>query len=80
MYIVIDVGLDIWVAYEHYNIADRDGTDEYASYYLYSTLFFIIVPQMYTSPTVPGFAIDTILHVLFTYLYTDGQQSHGTVV
>ena len=23
---------------------------------------------------------DTILHVLFTYLYTDGQQSRGTVV
>ena len=45
LFIVIDVGLDIWVAYEHY-IADRDGTDEYASYYLYSTLFFIIVPQI----------------------------------
>ena len=45
LFFVIDVGLDIWVAYEHY-VADRDGTDEYASYYLYSTLFFIIVPQI----------------------------------
>ena len=45
LFIVIDVGLDIWVAYEHY-VADRDGTDDYASYYLYSTLFFIIVPQI----------------------------------
>ena len=45
LFFVIDVGLDIWVAYEHY-VADRDGTDEYAGYYLYSTLFFIIVPQL----------------------------------
>ena len=45
LFIVIDVALDIWVAYEHY-VADRDGTDEYARYYLYSTLFFIIVPQI----------------------------------
>lgn len=45
LFIVTDVGLDIWVAYEHY-VADRDGTDNYAGYYLYSTLFFIIVPQI----------------------------------
>lgn len=45
LFFVIDVGLDIWVAYEHY-VADRDGTDENAGYYLYSTLFFIIVPQL----------------------------------
>ncbi len=45
LFIVIDVALDIWVAIEHY-VADRDGTDQYASYYLHSTLFFIIVPQI----------------------------------
>ena len=45
LFFVIDVGLDIWVAYEHY-VADRDSTDEFAGYYLYSTLFFIIVPQL----------------------------------
>ena len=45
LFIVIDIALDIWVAYEHY-VADRDGTDEYARYYLHSTLFFIIVPQI----------------------------------
>ena len=45
LFIVTDVGLDIWVAYEHY-VADRDGTDDYARYYLYSTLFFIVVPQI----------------------------------
>ena len=45
LFFAIDVGLDIWVAYEHY-VAYRDGTDEYAGYYLYTTLFFIIVPQL----------------------------------
>ena len=42
---VVDVGLDIWVAVEHY-IAIRDGTDAYARYYLPATLFFIIVPTL----------------------------------
>lgn len=45
LFFAIDVGLDIWVAYEHY-VAYRDGTDENAGYYLYSTLFFIFVPQI----------------------------------
>lgn len=45
LFFAIDVGLDVWVAYEHY-VADRDGTDDNAAYYLYSTLFFIIVPQI----------------------------------
>ena len=57
LFIVVDVGLDIWVAYEHY-VADRDGTDQYASYYLHSTLFFIIVPQI---------AINLISWLLYTW-------------
>ncbi len=40
---LIDIGLDVWVAVEYY-IADRQGTDDYARYYLAATLFFVIVP------------------------------------
>ena len=43
IFYLIDVGLDVWVAFEYY-IADRRNTDVYARYYLVATLFFIIVP------------------------------------
>lgn len=45
LFYIIDVGLDIWVAVE-YHIADREGTDPFAKYYLGATLFFIIAPSI----------------------------------
>lgn len=43
LFYVIDVGLDCYVAYEHYR-AQQDGTDRFAGYYFHATLFFIIAP------------------------------------
>ena len=42
MFYLIDVALDVWVAYEHYYAAQQG--DEPSSYYFQATLFFIIVP------------------------------------
>ncbi len=45
LFYVLDVGLDCYVAYEHYR-AREDGTDRYAGYYFHATLFFIIAPMI----------------------------------
>lgn len=42
LFYIADVGLDIWVAYEHY-LSAQNG-DEASNYYFQATLFFIIVP------------------------------------
>ena len=42
VFYLIDVGLDVWVAYEHYYAAQQG--DEPSSYYFQATMFFIIVP------------------------------------
>lgn len=39
---IVDISLDIWVAYEHYYAAQQG--DEPSSYYFQATMFFIIVP------------------------------------
>ncbi len=43
LFYILDVGLDSYVAYEHYR-AQQDGTDPFAGYYFHATLFFIIAP------------------------------------
>ena len=42
LFYLLDIGLDIWLAYEHY-FAAQNG-DEPSNYYFQATLFFIIVP------------------------------------
>ncbi len=42
LFYIADVGLDVWVAYEHY-LSAQNG-DEASNYYFQATLFFIIVP------------------------------------
>ncbi len=42
VFYIADVGLDMWVAYEHY-LSAQNG-DEASNYYFQATLFFIIVP------------------------------------
>ena len=43
LFYLLDVGLDSYLAYEHYR-AQQDGTDPYAGYYFHATLIFIIAP------------------------------------
>lgn len=42
LFYLLDIGLDIWLAYEHY-LAAQNG-DGPSNYYFQATLFFIIVP------------------------------------
>lgn len=42
LFYLVDIGLDIWLACEHYMAAQAG--DELSSYYFQATLFFIVVP------------------------------------
>lgn len=48
LFYIIDVGLDVYVAYEHY-VAQQAGTDPYAVHYFHATLFFIVAPLVITN-------------------------------
>ena len=43
LFYVLDVGLDAWVAYEHY-FAYQTGSDPYSVHYFRATVFFIVFP------------------------------------
>ena len=43
LFYILDVALDVWVAYEHY-LADQAGTDSNARYYFQATVFLIVFP------------------------------------
>ena len=65
LFYLLDVGLDGYVAYEHY-LASEEGTDRYARYYFRATIFFIAAPLL---------VINIISWVLYTWCWVFNKES-----
>ena len=91
MFYIVDVGLDIYVAYEHH-VAQQTSTDPYAVHYFHATVFFIVAPLviinfiswglyswgwlMFRSQKVMQICHERSDELMYTEFNKDGHQIH----